>query len=217
MKLSLTSTARITGVSILLMSIVAGYAYGYVWPMFGGSEAQLSWMEQQQNASTFMMGVAAWLLIAVLDLIVSVAVCELFRVRKPRLASFTSASRLIYTIILFIGIMKLCSGMNALQLESGQIQLQNAMDEFQFYWSVGLIVFGIHLIGLGTLTKHVKWVSFLLYVAGACYVIVHGGLYLFPSLAGEIHAFEKFTSFPMAMGELIFALMLTFKPKHIIR
>jgi hypothetical protein len=80
------------------------------------------------------------------------------------------------------------------------------LDGFNSIWSVGLIVFDLHLLALGNLIcksiDSLKIIPVLLIAAAISYLFVHIAYLLFPQFKSQIAGIELFLSLPMATGEL---------------
>jgi hypothetical protein len=80
------------------------------------------------------------------------------------------------------------------------------LDGFNNIWSVGLIVFGLHLLSLSNLIRKsigsLKIIPVLLIAAAVSYLFVHIAYLLLPQYKSQIAGIELFLSLPMAIGEL---------------
>jgi hypothetical protein len=86
------------------------------------------------------------------------------------------------------------------------------MDSFGKIWSVGLIIFGMHLLGLGYLGLLYKKVpnifGYLLLLAGLGYLIVHISKTLIGLPEETVSTMETILMAPMALGEILLAIWL---------
>lgn len=217
MKSILKNPGKLAGLSIVLMALAAAFAYGYVWPQFGNGSSALPWEDQQKNALLLFQAAGAWFVIGVLDLVASAALCLFYENQNRKLSTISASARIIYTVFLFIGVFKLYQGLDALKLSNGAEELANAMDAFEHYWSIGLVVFGIHLLGLAKLAIKPKWLKFLLYVAGASYVLIHFGYSFTPQFNTQLESLEAVLGTPMGLAEILFAVFLLYKPETLMR
>ena len=64
------TSALLIGISLIIMAIAAGFAYGHVFNTLSTSNTLKDF---QNNMSLFKIGNLAWILIIVTDLIVSIA------------------------------------------------------------------------------------------------------------------------------------------------
>ncbi|MBK8491291.1 MAG: DUF4386 domain-containing protein [Saprospirales bacterium] len=210
--------AWIAGISLLLMALVAGFSYGYVQSSLvvkGDAEATVA--NLSTSISLFRAGVLGWLLIFFLDIVVAWALYLFFKEANQRLSLLTACFRLAYTALLGVAIMNLISVLNLLDEglmmapEMVRYQVVFYLNAFEGGWSMGLVIFGIHLLLLGYLLlqskyAHTVW-GILLVLAGLSYLFVHGIKLLFPDL-DQLATIEMVLSLPMAVGEIGFAFWL---------
>ena len=191
----------ISGVSLLVMAIAAGVAYGNILnQIYIEGSPQSTSLNIQNNASLYFAGSLLWCLILLTDIAVSYGFYRFLNTLRRIPALISGLLRLVYSAILAAGIT---------QLFRGDIQ------SFMQIWSVGLFIFGFHLIITGfTLfygTNLLKILGVLLIIAGAGYSLVHGIENFLPggeSLAGKV---EKILMVPMTAGELLFGIWLLFR------
>lgn len=141
--------------------------------------------------------------IFLLDILVSIGIYQYHKKEKPQLAKTTSMLRLIYTVIFGIGIWFHFAG---------NVPLFNKI------WGVGLIVFGMHLIGLGALFSckgGKRWVNVaiksLLTIAGIGYMVQHVGILIVPNPVKFAALVESIFILPMIAGEVLYALWMLIK------
>lgn len=182
--------ALVTGYSIILMAALAGYTIGYALP-----QAQMPTYDAAPMLTAF------WG-IALLDLIVSVSLCHYFGGVGSQLSQANSATRIIYTAIFSLAIF---------QLHSIEADPLVSTEAFNYFWSLGLIVFGVHLFLMGLLVYrsfHLpNFIALLLYIAGISYTLIHTLKLIQPAgtLASEL---EMVLGIPMALSELLLAFFL---------
>jgi hypothetical protein len=208
-------SALIAGVSLILMAIAAGFAYGYVYSNLVVKSESLTFNNLLENMELFSAGIAAWIVIFVLDLLVSFGLYVYFKHAQKLISLITALIRVVYTVILGIAIYQLFIAEVYLQHSDAALDVYKYLLRFESIWSLGLILFGVHLIGLAYLasvsSRMPRIFSYLLYLAGLAYIFIHGLKQL--DFVGEeflIHA-EMVLSLPMALGELILAIWLIFK------
>ena len=82
-------------------------------------------------------------------------------------------------------------------------------------WSIGLIIFGGHLMIVGYLTFRSenipKLISILLLIASLAYITIHVCYTFLPQLNAFTSVLEAVLTFPMVLGELGFGIWLLFK------
>jgi hypothetical protein len=218
MKSTQRTQALAAGISLIIMALLAAFAYGYV---LSGIEVQddpaATFKQLVTRASIFKAGLGGWVLIFLTDLIVTISLYLFFSETRKRLSLFTAAARLAYTAILGIALIKLFSilpllneqGINAAL--AGQ-QVLVLLESFDTTWSMGLIIFGVHLLGLGNLSKLSPQIpslfAYLLLLAGLGYI----GIPILENSTGMdeevVSVIEKVLMAPMAAGEILLALWL---------
>jgi hypothetical protein len=85
---------------------------------------------------------------------------------------------------------------------------------FEKLWSAGLIIFGLHLIGLGYLSVKSKSIpallGYLLYFGGISYTFLHGSRQLNLFDISVINSIENILALPMALAEILLAFWLIY-------
>jgi uncharacterized protein DUF4386 len=203
----------VAGVALLTMVALAVFGnfvvlQGMIRPGDGpATSAQIVARE-----GTFRLGVLAWLLIVVLDVVVAWALYRVFRPVSPALSMLTAVFRLVYAAVLLVAVGQLLRAVDVLTAGStlagsadgvgGRALLE--LNAFQDLYDLGLFLFGIHLALLGYLSLRSdfipKVVGALLVVAGAGYAFDTVGAVL----ALELPRVSAFTF----LGELLLALWL---------
>lgn len=200
--------AKGSGLSLLLMALLAGLAYGYILMQFGTVETALSWPDQQAASSLFALGIISWFTILALDLFLSYA---FYRLYPSKLGRLSALMRLIYSLVLGWALISLVKAFYSLGDHTGLSAVSAHIETFNNIWSQGLIIFGVHLFLLAALVP-LTWLKVLLGLAGISYTIVHAGLNYWPEANTIFQSLETALALPMALGELSFALVLLFKP-----
>ena len=159
------------------------------------------------SQNTAIVTLCGWVAILLLDIVVSFGLYHLYKSKKNNLALFTTFSRLVYCIFLIVGISFL---VEAVEADADTIALFNSFEE---WWSMGLIVFGFHLIGLAKLIcdKHLSRIILggLLMLGGWGYILIHGAPFISDGLLKQTDLLENIFLFPMIAGELGFAIWLS--------
>ncbi|WOK07807.1 DUF4386 domain-containing protein [Imperialibacter roseus] len=209
--------AIVAGVSLIIMALAAGYAYGYVQSkliVVGNPAATLT----NLNSATglFGSGVIGWMIILITDLLVAWSLYRFFAQVDARIALATGVVRAVYSAILAFAIFHL-AGVWQMLFSANQdaVALMNLVAGFEKYWSLGLILFGVHLLGLGYLSLKSstvpKWMGWSLYVAGLSYMAIHGAKAIAPQAYDAIAMAEIILGAPMAVAELALAVWLVWK------
>ncbi len=200
------------GVSLLLMAVAAGFSFGHAHSqivVLGDTNTTLQ--NLLMSKGLFQAEILGWCLILVLDVIAAWALYHFFKSVNKSISTLTASIRIIYSIILGMAIAQLMNIYNMLT-ETNQVTAQIVMEHFQSFeniWTLGLIVFGFHLIGLGylALKSKLRFWGILLIIAGLSYSLVCI-LKQFQSLESLATNLEMILRIPMTVGELGFAVWL---------
>jgi hypothetical protein len=204
----------IAGISLVIMAIAAGFSYGYVHNKLVNESAEITMQNLIENKLLFMAGISGWIIIFITDLLVSGSLFIFFKNRMRRFSLLTAITRVIYTLVLGAAVFQLISMLPLLKsgVDSSEIVLH--IVSFERIWSAGLIIFGLHLIGLGYLSFKSRTIpvvlAFLLYLAGAGYIVIHMAKQFGLFSHSVISSIENIMALPMALGELLLAVWLIY-------
>lgn len=203
----------VTSIALLVMAILAGFAFGYVFiEVYDSENVNLTQDKLNANMLLFRFGIAAWLVIILLDLLVSLGLYQIYNSSSKRLAVFSSSLRVIYTFVLCIAVYFLAQ---PILIDIDAPDAAASFESFLSIWNVGLIIFGVHLVLLSVNCMNSdftpKVIVIFLLVGGISYIVVHG-LKVFLS-NDDLFAVtaESLLIIPMALSELSLALWLIFK------
>lgn len=205
---SLRVHAVLTGVSLIIMGVVAGYYIGYNLPLF----YNVTGIELGNQLVGYKEVLLGLVITIILDFIVSYTFYKFFAPTDIYLSKISGVIRLIYSIIFSIAAYFLFENLAPQSLTDFQIQ-QNFY-WFQTVWVFGLSLFGIHIILLGVLSKKhggvPKWLWITTLIAGFSYTIVSVLKLIYPG-SSSVEAIEMILALPMAFGELSVAIWLLIK------
>jgi len=221
MKTTKRKQALVAGISLIIMAVAAMFAYGYVFSIIEvKGDPVATWNGLNDNRILFFTGLGGWLIIFITDLLVTVSLFYFFRESRRNLSMVTATLRFVYTVVLGIALFGLFKIIPVLK-ENGSdaVQAGNhilaAMDWFRTIWSFGLIIFGLHLLGLGTLSilhnRIPKILGYLLMLAGIGYLVVHISRALPAIPEVTVDTIESILMLPMALGEILLAIWLIVK------
>ena len=207
--------ALVTGYSLLLMALLAGYVFGFAFPkIYNFTDLNVSQNNVGSQLYNFMM--LGIIMIMLLDLVVAISLYKYFKNENNKLALWAGFLRIVYSLIFCIAIFYLFQNRN----ELGTAVFIKNYDLFQRYWSIGLIVFGFHLFIVGILMKGHKSIPtilwFLMLMAGPTYVIIHILKAFWPELTNLIDLLNRIFGLPMALAELGLAVWLIVKGGKVI-
>lgn len=195
--------AVIAGASLVMMAIVAGFAYGYAFPLF----KQLTDMSLFPAMSgLFYSMIAAFGVVALLDVVVALKFRQLFLSVNRKQANMQLALRVIYTAFLVASLVVL------LTTKKDGSNLNVNIRHFQLIWMSGMVVFGVHLVVLSRLLCKTngfpKFFTFMALFAGYAYVATSIAQLVWPGYATYQPTVESILALPMAAGELLLAFWL---------
>ena len=209
----------ITGCSIVLMAFLAGVTYeGIHLNFYVVGDFVKTAKLVEANVNLYKVEIVLWLGIVLLDVLVSIGIYKIYKTTQKQFALLALFLRLIYSFVLFVAVIELAL---PLLLENELPYISLYFNMFEKIWSLGLIIFGLHLIVLGiivyrSLVGSKFWGAFLVF-GGVCYMLVHTLKSYFPNL-GEINGqIEAVLMIPMALSEIGFSVWLIvmfFKEKN---
>lgn len=211
--------ALFTGVSILVIALLAGFTAGYIPAkfMFYGDPNEVV-QNFDSMMGLFRMNVLGWFLIILFDLVVSWGVYVVFRHVNHNLALFSGWLRLFYTMFLALSLSYLIKITTVGTVTSSDLI---NIDMFDSVWSIGLIVFGFHLLLLGVVMFKANFIhkifSVLMLIAAVGYLLIQTLNSFFPSLAQVQTILEYILLVPMTVGELAFGVYLIIKRKSFLK
>lgn len=209
--------AQTAGWSLIIMALAAGFAYGYVYNgQVVPNDPATTFRQIQAGLPVFRAGIGAWVLIFLCDVVVALALYGYFKSVHQQISLLTAAIRLVYTAVLGWAISQLIIVTQLIKPVAGTIsedlaqQVLSHLENFERIWSAGLIIFGLHLVGLGYLAFRSRLVprvwGVLLVFAGICYTFLHGCRLL--PINFDVATLEMALSLPMAVAELGLAIWL---------
>ena len=194
--------ALTAGIGLLLMAVLAPFAYFFVLQgMVEPADAVATVDNITASEGLFRIGIAAWLVVIALDVVVAWALYVLLRPVNEALAVLVAWLRLVYTAIFAIAVAnlfdvaQLLGGAEGSALGPDQLQAQvmSSIASFENGWDIGLAVFGLHLLGLGVLligsSIFSKVLGALVIVAGGGYLVDSMGEILIPGYAVSLAVF----------------------------
>lgn len=218
--------ARIAGVSYLAMFVLAIFANfvvreGLVEP--GNAAATVA--NITESIGLFRVGLAAFIVIFILDVVIAWALHVVFRDVDRDVSLAAAWFRLIYTALLGVALVSMFQVLQLLGsdafgfLTAEQVNVQTMLElsSFESAWLIGLTAFGVHLAMLGMLIVRsglvAKTLGYVLMVAGVAYVVdslAQGVLSDYDAVAGVLLVA---VALPSMIGEgwLGFWLLLTKK------
>ncbi|MCA0991907.1 DUF4386 domain-containing protein [Pseudalkalibacillus hwajinpoensis] len=219
--------AVFSAIALLIMTFAAVFAQGYVHSsLVVEGDAATTLKNIQASQGLFRLEVLGWLIIIILDLIVSWGFYLFLKPFHAGYALLAGGLRFLYTVILAIAVSHLVITNSVVQnAELGTSsdtvaqQVMDAITAFEAIWSFGLIIFGLHLIVVGMVawktTRIPKVISFLVVLAGFSYSLIHFIYQFIPQLENVTGLLELILMVPMVIGELGFGIWLLVKGRKV--
>lgn len=222
-KISQRKAALIVGITLLIMTICSGIAFGTIHNSLiikGNADATIH--NLLNSIPLFRAEIFLWLITLLCDIIVAWGLYIYLKQVDKSLSLLGAWFRLSYCAVLGIAILNLMyvllliSGDSAL-MQAGQLnaQLMLFIDAFSKMWSIGLVIFGCHLFIIGILVLESnsipKFLGILLLIASFSYIMIHSSYLFLPQYEKITKLLENILSLPMAVGELGFGLWLLIK------
>jgi len=219
-------SALIAGVALIVMAVAAAFSFGFVHnTLVVPGDSETTFNNLSASKSLFSLEVLGWIIILICDVAVSLALYSFFKSVNRKLSFNAAAVRLVYSAILGVAIFYLVQVLNSLPgTEDLTNEVMSNLNTFKTVWSVGLIIFGIHLFLLGLLAIKSRFIhniwGILLVFAGISYSVLQAFYFIFPDFESHIKMAENILSLPMAFAEIGFAIWLIIrggKPKIIYK
>ena len=221
--------AMVAGISLIVMAVAAGFAVGFVFErLLVPENAAATAANIQASETLFRAGLFSWLLILVCDVLAAWGLYVFLKPANSGLSLLTAWLRLVYTAILGISlsnlviVLLLLSGADYLTVfDANQVNalLLLFINAFEGIWTMGLVVFGLHLLALGYLVLKSGYVpkilGVLLLIAALGYLLIDGGTSLLPNFEAYRGTLEVIFIVPMIVGELGLAIWLLVKGARI--
>ncbi len=212
---SRVAAARIAGVSYVLMFALAIFAnFTVLEGLVVDGDAGQTVANVTASMGMFRLGLLAFLIIAVLDIVIAWALFVVLRDVHHDLALLAAWSRLIYSAFLGVALLHLFRVIAlltdpepgaALGADATGAQVMLALGSFDAAWSIGLAVFGVHLILLGVVLIRSRLVprvlGVLLLVAGVAYVVDTLAQALLPDYSAVADVLLVAVALPSMIGE----------------
>ena len=211
--LRLSSAALITGVGYLLTP--TPFAEFYVWPhLVVGDSAEQTLTNISSHQTLFALGILAYLVSYVFDVIIAWSLYYLLRPVSSPLAFLAALFQLVYTAVGLSASLGLATVLRLVRSPQDMLLFGHAsavaqsrllLLAFHSTWGLALCFFGVHLILIGYLAFRSgyipKIIGVMLVFAGIGYVVQNINSYLFPDPDLEYVAV-------LLLGELVFMLWL---------
>ena len=228
-EISMQKAAQIAGVSILLMTLAAVAATDLtIGPLIVNGNATATEENIRTSEMIFRLGVLSWIIILICDVFAAWGLYEFLKPVNKGLSLMSAWLRLVYAAILGASMLNLAHILMLIDNENyvsalgnGQLgtQVLFFMDSFDSLWSLGLLVFGLHIFLVGYLTWKSGYVPKILgiwLILGFIgYMITHLSGLLFPQFSNFNKIMGWIFIIPM-LGEVALGLWLIIKGRKIV-
>lgn len=194
--ISQRKVALIAGLGLLFMALLAPFAnFGVLQKLVVPTDAAATINNIIASEGLFRIGIAAFLIVTMLDVVVAWALYVLLRPVNPALAllvgwlRLAAAAAFLTALTSLLDTAQLVGGaeQSALQVEPLQAQVMSSIASFDNGWDIMLAIFGLHLLGVGYLlfkSSHFpRFLGVLVVVAGAGYLADTFARILIPDFA----------------------------------
>lgn len=220
-KMTARLVAVATGIALLVMAAAAFYVTAILWRLQVFRD-----IDQHQHLRQLLKySVSGWLLILIADVLVAWGLFVLLRKIDERISLLTAWLRLMYTVFLGIAIadlvlcLLLLNDSNSIyaagESQSPGLMIIVLIKGFKEVWSLGLILFGLHLLGLGYLALRSgfipRFLGVLLVLAAPGYIITNTGSLVSSDFENYKTYVEMTFMLPMILGETGLAVWLILK------
>ena len=215
---NMNTIARLTGLGYLIIFLTGFFANFYTLEsLVVAGDAATTTDNITSNKSLYEMGVAAFTLMVLVDIILAFPLYQLLKNVNEKLAKLSSALRLINGAVFGVALISLY---RIALLAKGEVSALEAnvmplFEQFDSVWNLGLLFFGVHLLLLGWLIfkaiNFPKLIGIFLLVAGAGYLIDSGARLFLTSYDQFKDIFEMMVVIPGVVGEFSLTLWLLIK------
>jgi Domain of unknown function (DUF4386) len=194
--------ALVAAFGLLFMALLAPFAqFGVLEALIVPADAVATTTNLLASAGLFRAAIAAFLIIAILDIVVAWGLYVLLRPMNESLALLVAwlrvayAAVFAYALVNLLDVAQLLQGATPTGIASAQVQAQvaSSIASFNNGWDLGLAIFGLHLVGLGALlfkaVDFPKVLGALVSLAGVGYLADSFGTVLVPGYTLTISVF----------------------------
>ena len=156
----------------------------------------------QKSNAMVRVGILAFMLTVVFDVIVAWALYELYK-RHP-LSFLSTLFRMMHASIMGVAIFALPAVLN---LDSNE-EILEKIDIFSTTWLLGLFFFGVHIIILGLIINKPRVITFFLILAGTMYMVDTAAHFTLSRYEEYASILLVLVLIPSILGEMSLAIWL---------
>ena len=201
--ISQRKVALTAAIGLLVLALLAPFAlFGVLQNLVVPTDAAAKVENIIASEGLFRIGIAAFLIVIMLDIVVASALYVLLRPVNRTLALLTAWLRLAFAAVFASALVNLLdvaqllgnAEQSALQGEQLHAQVMSSIASFDNGWTgIALAIFGLHLLSLGALlfrSAHFpRFLGVLVAIAGGGYLVDSFGMILVPDYALTISTF----------------------------
>ncbi|OWW24486.1 hypothetical protein B4Q04_14310 [Zobellia sp. OII3] len=212
--------AKISGIAYLMIFLSGFYAnFSVLESLIVGNNASITTSNFINNHSQFGNGILGFVIMFFFDVVLIWSVFGLTKPISKNLSYLASFFRLLHALFFGVALLKLFHIYQLTSNLSSSIKLEQLVTklllDFDTFWTIGLIFFGIHLIVLGYLilksTTIPNALGVLLILAAVGYIIDGTAKLLMPNYSDYKSIFESIVVLPSVIGEFSFTIWLLIK------
>ena len=199
-RLTMPAPGLVAGVGLLVLAVLAGLAnFGVIERLVTKDDASRTALDITASEGLFRWGIAALVLVVLLDVVVAWALQEFFKGVHRELSMLAAWLRISYAAIFavavaqLIGVLRLLGDEQYLKSYSADqlhTEVMLKVDAFHDIWNVSLVLFGVHLLVIGYLAYRSgvvpRLIGILLVVAGLGYLVDSFGALLIASYSFQV-------------------------------
>ena len=159
----------------------------------------------ENNGLIVRIGIIAFLITVVFDVVVAWALRELYR--NHSLTVLSTYFRMMHAAIMRVAIFALPLALK----ETTQDDILLQVEKFNYIWLIGLFFFGIHILLLSKIAIVPRVIKVFLAIAGIMYIIDTVAHFLLSNYSDFASVFLILVAIPSILGEMSFALWLLIK------
>lgn len=213
-----------TGITLIIMALAAFFSYSYIHgKLVIPGDASTTFNQITASYGLFKAEILGWVIILISDVIVSWGLYIFLKPIHQNLSLLGACLRLTYSSLLGIAILNLLivmlltgnSDQALLPIEQTQALMMLCLELFERIWSVGLIVFGAHLLIVGYVAlksnRIPKTISILVLLAAVGYIVIHLCKTFLSPYDALITVLQMVFAIPMVAGELGLGIWMLIK------
>ena len=159
----------------------------------------------ENNGLIVRIGIIAFLITVVFDVVVAWALRELYR--NHSLTVLSTYFRMMHAAIMGVAIFALPLALK----ETTQDDILLQVEKFNYIWLIGLFFFGIHILLLSKIAIVPRVIKVFLAIAGIMYIIDTVAHFSLSNYSNFASVFLILVAIPSILGEMSFALWLLIK------